>query len=461
MIVRFSRRAGAFAVAVLVIGSLGSAAIEARRMAAQDAPISERAALRLRVEARYEVVRLSRGIGLRPKDSAARIQMIEITDGTIAIDGSPVSGSAVRERLGADADLIFSLSYLDPQGLRTLFGTEEPAPEKPAEAPPATAAPEPAPAPASPPSRAPEARRRVGERVRVFGSVTVEGDEAVQGEVVAIMGSVRVNGHVSDQVVAVMGSVDLGPEARVDGDVVAVGGRVRRADGAVVRGNITEVAFAPDMVGFRHAPWWFASSFWQPFEGAARLMGTLFRLFVLGLLVSIVVMVVRQPVERIGDRVAAQPIKMAAIGVLAQLLLIPVLCLTAVILAISIVGIPLLLLVPVALVGVLLVLLGGFTGAVHVVGRWAAARAGWDADQPYLRVWLGVLVVLAPLLVARLVGLVGGPFNLLALMVAGVGLVIEYVVWTTGFGAALAAAYEGWQTRGSATAMVPTPPPPA
>lgn len=461
MISPLCRRTSVFACGVLVLASMGLVAIDACPAAAQDTTTSDRAALRSRVEARYEVVRLSRGVGLRPKDSARKIGMIEIADGAIAIDGTPASGSVVRERLGADADLIFALSYLDPQDLRTLFGPAEPAPERPPVEPaPPVAAPEPprAPAPPGPPSRT---RRSVGERVRIFGSVNVPADEEVRGEVVAVMGSVRVDGHVSGEVVAVMGSVELGPEARVGGDVVAVGGRVHRADGAEVRGNITEVAFAPDMVGFKNAPWWMAPDRWQPFRGVARLMGTVFRLFVLGLLVSIVVLVARRPVEQIGRRVAAQPLKMAAVGLLVQLLLFPVLFLTSVILAISIIGIPLLLLIPVALVAVLVVLLAGFTGAVHTVGGLAATRASWSADQPYLRVYLGVLVVLAPLLVARLVGLAGGPFNLVALMVASVALGIEYVVWTTGFGAALTAAYEGWQTKGSPAAIVPPPLPPA
>lgn len=451
-------------VALALVVAFGLAAIDAPLAAAQDTATSDRAALRARVEARYEVVRLSRGVGLRPRDSARRIGMIEIVDGTIAIDGTPASGGGVREQLGTDADLIFALSYLDPQDLRTLFGAAEAAPGLPAvESAPARPAVEPPPpmAPLPPTDRPSDTRRRVGPRVRIFGSVHVPADEAVRGEVVAVMGSVRVDGHVSDQVVAVMGSVDLGPEARVDGDVVSVGGRVRRAEGAQVRGGVTEVAFAPTMVGFSSVPWWLASEAWQPFRGLARLSGTLFRAFVLCLLVSIVVLVGRRPVEQIGDRVATQPLKMAAIGLLAQLLLFPVLFLTAVILAISIVGIPLLLLIPVVLVGVLVVLLAGFTGAVHVVGGMAAARGAWGAGQPYLRVCLGVLIVLAPLLLARLVGLAGGPLNLLALMVASAALVVEYLVWTTGFGGALSTAYQGWQTKGSTTAMVPPPLPPA
>jgi hypothetical protein len=463
MIPLFARRTGVFAAPVLVIACISLDVIVARGAAAQ-APDDD-ATLRSRVEARFEVVPLSRGIGLRPRDRAARIRLIEITDGTIAIDGTPVSGSALREQIGTDADLVFRLSYLDPPRLRALFAPPAPPPPPPQPPPvqvsPEAPPPEPPGKPEPPPDRGPEPRRRVGDRVRVFGNVTVARDEDVRGQAVAVLGSVRVDGHVSDQVVAVMGSVDLGPDARVGGDVIAVGGRVRQADGAEIRGSVTEVAlFAPGVLDGRGVPWWIAPGLLHPFTGAARLVGTLFRLVVLGLLASIIVLVARQPVERIGRRVSSEPMKMAAIGLLAQLLLFPALFFTSVILAISIIGIPLLLLIPVALLAVLIVLIGGFTGAAQAVGGWVAARAGLNAEQPFIRAWLGVLILLAPLLMARLFGLVGGPFSVLPLILAALAITAEYVVWTTGFGAALATAYDGWHRRTpAASVVVPALPP--
>ena len=59
-----------------------------------------------------------------------------------------------------------------------------------------------------------------------------EEDEEVTGQVVAVLGSVRIDGAVGDQVVAVLGSVELGPKAVVRGDIISVGGRVHRSEGA-------------------------------------------------------------------------------------------------------------------------------------------------------------------------------------------------------------------------------------
>jgi hypothetical protein len=146
---------------------------------------------------------------------------------------------------------------------------------------------------------------------------------------------------------------------------------------------------------------------------------------------------------------------MAVVGMLAQLLFLPALILSVTILALSIIGIPLLVFVPFLLVAMLFVLLGGFTGAVHLIGGWAARRAGLDAEQPYLRVWLGVLLVLMPLLVARLFGVVGGPFHFAAFMIAALAILIEYLVWTTGFGAALTTTFESWRARRASAVVSP------
>ena len=80
-------------------------------------------------------------------------------------------------------------------------------------------------------------------------------DEEVSGQVVAVMGSVRIDGEVGDQVVAVLGSVDLGPRAVVRGDVVTVGGRLRKAPGAQVRGAVTEVSLGDPGMRVHLSPW--------------------------------------------------------------------------------------------------------------------------------------------------------------------------------------------------------------
>src|SRR5262249_5089282 len=101
---------------------------------------------------------------------------------------------------------------------------------------------------------------------------------------------------------------------------------------------------------------------------------------------------------------------------------------------ITILGIPLLLLVPFAVLAVLIVFLVGFTGVAARVGQFIGPRLGWTNTGPYLTTILGIIALLLPLLVARLLGSFG--LNFIALPLLAAGALLEYVAWTVGFGAA-------------------------
>ena len=115
----------------------------------------------------------------------------------------------------------------------------------------------------------------------------------------------------------------------------------------------------------------------------ARLTGTLVRTALLVLLTALVMFVARTPVEQVADRVAAEPVKSWVVGFLAEILFVPVLVMTIVVLAISIIGIPLLLLVPVAIVEGIIVMLVGFTGVAYHLGRLMQERVETLRTRPY------------------------------------------------------------------------------
>jgi hypothetical protein len=169
--------------------------------------------------------------------------------------------------------------------------------------------------------------------------------------------------------------------------------------------------------------------------GAFALMGTLMRLVVLSLLASIVLLIRRDYIEQIGARAAAEPLKAGAVGVLAQILFVPLLVITVVVLVVTIIGIPLLVLIPFALLALAVFFLAGFTGVAYHVGRLANARFGLTGDSPYLTAILGILILVAPLLLARVLGLAGWILFPVTGMLVFVGLLIEYLAWTVGFGA--------------------------
>ena len=388
--------------------------------------------MRSRLASRFELLPLANGIVLTPRFKTP-VKSIELSEKTIAIDGTPVTGAELRERLGEDAELVIQLSYLDAAARRSLARGETSAP-KPAEPAPTV---EPRVEPAEP--SIPRARRR-NDVVRIGGSVTVEADESIRGDVVAIGGSATIDGEVDGDVVVVGGSARFGPQAYIRGDVTAVGGGVIRDPKAVIRGGVHEVGFGAipwGREGMRRDWDW---DWMDGFYPVARLTGTLVRVMLLALLTALVLFVARSPVEQIADRVAADPVKSWLVGFLAEMLFFPVLIMTVVVLAISIIGIPLLLLVPVAIVAGLVVMLVGFTAVAYHIGRLLQDKVEALRSRPYAATFAGILLIVSPVLLARLVGLTGELW-FLVWPIAAVGFLLEYIAWTAGLGAAALARF--------------------
>lgn len=422
----------------------------------------ESEAIRARLEQRFDIVPLSGAVGLRPREPMGDIRFIEVAD-TISINGVIVTGREVRERVTAEAEAVLRLSYLDASARRQFLesaalespGASPSAPRRDTmvEAPPAD----------EPPVPARRRTRAGGDRVRIFGDVHVREGEVLGGQAVAVLGSVRVDGEVDDQVVAVMGSVSLGPSAVVRGDIVTVGGRVNRAPGAEVRGAITEVAIG----GFSPSVWvpvpsvrprW--GGFWDGFGGVPRLIGTTFRLVLLALLAALALLLARPVVEAAAERLQDAPLHATLVGMFALLLLGPLLLLLSLVLAVSIVGLPLLLGIPFLLVALLLMALAGFSGTASAVGRWVRRRINLGGASPFVDVCLGVVVILLPLLVARLLALGGWWGGMVAMPLVAVAIGVEFVAWSAGFGAVLTNTFSRWQARRASRSTPPPPPVP-
>lgn len=67
------------------------------------------ATLREQVARQFDILPLQNGVALRPR-TRSDIRTVQVSEGVIAIDGQPVTGSELRARLGADADLILQVS---------------------------------------------------------------------------------------------------------------------------------------------------------------------------------------------------------------------------------------------------------------------------------------------------------------------------------------------------------------
>lgn len=400
------------------------------RAAAQTASVANDA-LKRQVERRFDVLPLRDGLALRPRATIRGVRSIEIAGGAIAINGTPATGADVREKLGADADVVLRLSYLEPEARSALFGVPDEAKPRPP-APPAAAA-EPPEAP-EPPSAPPPARtRRSDARVRIGGSVTVDADESVE-DVVVIGGSAHVMGQVEGDVVVIGGTADLGPHADIGKDVTVVGGSLNRDAGAHVGGRINQVGPGFGMRGLHPIRLPQSFFFGSSLGGLFAFASTMFYLAIVSLFAFLVVLTNREYVERVAARAAAEPLKAGAVGLLMQLLFIPLLVVTIVVLVVTIIGIPLLVLLPFAILALVVFCFVGFTAVAYRIG-WAVTGRRGVTMNPQMTAIIGILIVMSPLIAGRVLG-VGGPILLpLTLPVLFIGFVAEYLAWTVGVGA--------------------------
>jgi len=435
------------------------------------------AALRTQLERRFDVLPLQDGVLLRPRVRINDVRSIEVHQGSVALDGLVVTGAELRQRLGADADAVVRVSYLSPADQRTLTGADQPGTPAPAAG---AIAPTLPPDPVDPRQaareereQAREARREArdraretgrgpfgrrsggpGDRVRFGGTVTVTEGETVEGDVVVIAGTARVNGRVNGEVVVVGGTADLGPQADIAEDVVVIGGPLRRDPAARIGGDVQEIGLGPININpalnfprFGWRDWTWANSFGSAFS----LLATAIRVGVMCVLAALVLLFGAGYVDRIRAFAAGEPLKSVAVGFLSQVLMLPLAVILVIVLVITIVGIPLLLLTPFVVLALAVLALVGFTAVARQVGGLVLGRFGVEGLGPYVTTMAGVVLIVSPLLLGRLISIGGGPLWLVSTPLAALGFFVEYAAWTIGFGAVLSSTF--------ARRLPPAPPP--
>jgi hypothetical protein len=301
----------------------------------------------------------------------------------------------------------------------------------------------------------PRVYRTTGSRVAIGRNIHIARDEEVTDAVVVIGGSVRVDGRVRDGLVVIGGNAEMGPESEVRGDIVLVGGRLLRAEGAQLRGAVSDITVGE---------WgdWTFGGVWIPtvdFGDWGRwltLFGAIFRISLLALMMAFVLIIARAPVARIGRAAAYEPAKAFVVGLAAEVLFLPLLIIASIALIVTIIGIPLVvLLVPIALITALLAMVLGFTGLACRIGEWVEDRLGVRASSAFLATAIGTLLILGPTLLARIVGVAPAPFRYTAFALLLAAALIEFVVWTVGLGATLMTGFGRFSTT-----PPPVPPPP-
>jgi len=198
-----------------------------------------------------------------------------------------------------------------------------------------------------------------GSAIVMNGRIQVDG--TLRGDALAMNGDVTVSGTVTGSVRTFNGDIVLASTAVVGGDVWSASGRVDRAPGAQVRGRVQGALLPPPAVppaparprlwGRRWTVWW---------PGTMRAVAT-WTLLSFVVLAAVLAAVFPAQIRRVAEVLHRSPGEALLAGVGLWLLLPPL----AMVLALSIVGLPVVAFLPFA---VLVIGLVGFAGASQLIG---------------------------------------------------------------------------------------------
>ena len=282
-------------------------------------------------------------------------------------------------------------------------------------------------------------RRRTrgdGVHIRIARSYHLPADQVATRPVIVIGGGATIDGRLEDDLIVIGGPLRINSTAQVHANVVSVGGEVILSDAAQVTGEIQDVSIIwpelqfvlRDLLWDVDRGWWAVVSF----------VGTLFRLTLVMVAACFIALVAPQWVRRIERTVTTSSFASGVVGLTMQVMFVPLLVMTVVGLVITIIGIPLLILLPFALLAFMVLWLAGFAGVAAQLGaRLRGSRSA--ADSAMLDTACGVALLGLVSVIGNL--LATGPFFFgpAAAAFGVAGIIIEYIAWTIGLGAALLA----------------------
>ncbi|MBI5168326.1 MAG: hypothetical protein HZA61_02440 [Candidatus Eisenbacteria bacterium] len=314
----------------------------------------------------------------------------------------------------------------------------------------------------------PAIHESTGEIIRLGSPITVHAGQAVEGDVVSIGGSVRVEGVVKGSVTAIGGDVTLVDGARVDGDVVCMGGTLRQEPGSSISGQLVT---APRVPGARL----FLPVLAAVGVGFKVIMHLVWMLFVIGIAFLVVKLAPGRTQSAVDD-IRTDPGTSFLWGLLLWGLAIPallVVSIAAALLCITIIGIPLAIaaLFGLALFFAIAVVWGTITGFALLGGQVFTRFKGGEPTLLRAAIWgvvcvVGLRILSDVLHILPLFGFLGG-------LVTFIRFTLWAILMTLGAGALVRAEYQRrtvqswWQQsqfnrrRSSDASDYPPPPPPA
>ncbi|UCG29611.1 MAG: polymer-forming cytoskeletal protein [candidate division WOR-3 bacterium] len=254
-----------------------------------------------------------------------------------------------------------------------------------------------------------------GEVAVLGGNLEITG--LIDGDAAVFGGNIKNRGIIDGELHVIGGTVHLDSGSVVTGDISMVGGTVERDENAVVGGEIESVEIkALEKILPR-----ISRAFRLPriLPGAevfprAVFLGMLVVLYLFNILVALIF---PNATERVRTKIEESIWASIGLGIVMQLLFVPLI----VLLAVSIIGIPLIILLPLA---VFLATLFGLSALALIAGERVCKGFNWKIQSMLGKLSLGWLAIM---LIPIVLILIGPP-------VFGIGFVVVYIALTIGLG---------------------------
>lgn len=268
-------------------------------------------------------------------------------------------------------------------------------------------------------------------QVHVDETVRIEEGETVDGTLLLVDSRLQLDGTVDGDVILLGGSADLGPESRITGSLRNANADVSGRLGAV-SGGISEIEAsslaplvdtvvreivreAPNANENRNVPR--RVSFRSPWRSISRGLGGLLQTFItfaLAFAVGLGILYFFPRNLEVVSRTAREaPGRSLLVGMAGIVLAVPIFVVGIFLLAVSIVGIPLLLVwIPVMPLAVCVAILLGYLGVARNLGRWCSGREfsafeGLDTTRPAVQIGCGLAVLLVAYALANVFEMAG------------------------------------------------------
>lgn len=247
-------------------------------------------------------------------------------------------------------------------------------------------------------------------------------DQLVKGDVVTVGNNLTVEGEVLGDVVCVGGELTISESAIVHGDVVNVGGVANISEKATIGGSNVNVGI--------NLPWGLLSTL-EELPWLFKIIGLGMSILWLGFLLLLTILIVAFAPQRLDVATEAFQknfLKIALVGIGGFFVSI----LICILLAITIIGIPLVLLF------VLLMLIGGWFGVVAFTRAFMPKLFPRMPERKYLTPVLGVLLLYSVILISNLIALM--PSSAAAIIsqgIYGLGSAIMFCAFVLGLGVLL------------------------